>query len=1479
VADSLGKLFVDLLLRDDTFAKDLKAAQRNVADFGGAVTDLTDNIAGKFTLAVEAGAAAIAGMAAASAVLGADFEHQINKVAVLAGASVQPLADAAREFGKATSFSASEAASAMESLAQAGFGTADIIGGTSAALALAAASGSELADATKIVATTMSQFQLTAADSARISDVFTAALNTSQLNMEGLTLAMSYAGTVGASFGHSLEETSAAVAMFSNLGLEGSKAGTAFRMSMSMAANVSKEAERALAKYGLTAKDINPELHNFGEILQVVGEKGVTASDAMAIFGTEVGGNVAALAQQAVNANTEFSKSFDGILNTLQTSSGEAERTAAQMQVTVASAWEQATGSFEEILLSVYDTYSGPLRDLLVEVTEFLNDLGAAFQRNAGGLEAGLGGALDQLTTWLHDNRNDIIMAVVDFTDGIAQVASMLAGLVPYLDEIAVLMGAIWVVNQVASFASALGGAIDVVFGMQAALAALGVEITAMTGGLYLAVVAIGVIIAAVVSYIAVTNDATLAAERLTSAQTKQAALNDERFQAQIAHMEELLAVQRQAASAELDQIAAGKQVSKARKAELEQIVSLEAEQAALLVRQGKLIESSGELRTAASMVDEAMDTASTEKLASAYKGLRGEQAGLAKQAIALGEQLGLSAAQVSKATGVSTDDLEAMGYKAKALRAEFDEGNISAETYGLAIAKATGATDIATMEDAQIKFEALAGQIKDLDKAVLKFKGDAAIAQRSMVEETERAIGHTRDQSREVAEFSKTMKDAQRRAEEEAASQSERLREKETKDAAAHARVRLQTELDLTIAQRAELLDILAKDAEERKKYEAEVAAFHESMLAAMNDSSTEFSYGMSRELGEALNTFEFTAMRTRVTWRDVVEDAMDAIGNLPDTTRAATRSIAARFQQVGAAIRTAFDRNRSGGIEMTDLLVGAGELLKTGFMANLRALGAIGSAALRGIGHLLGLTKEQLDENGDGAVSLGEKLRGIGKIGAAAFGALSNAARSAFSSIAGMIGEITGFAFNLMDAVEEVAAVLEQTGREVPGAAAGRGGQQANVAGLGPSRTASAASGVVTGMVDEAVSMVRTFAEAAPALITALANELPRLVEAIAAYLPGALQAIIDSIPVLVESFVEQLPVLIDALIQALPPLIDSIIAAVPRIIAAVIEGVMDIVVAIVEALPTIVGNLLDMIPDVIEQLLDAIPVLIVKIVEAIPVLITTILTRLPEIITALIYGIVDAIPLIVLAVVEAIPQIIIAIVEAIPEIVMAVIGSIPYIITTIIGMIPDIIIALSRALPDLIPAIVLMIPTLVIEIIKALPAIISALVKGIVVELIFRFPEMVGELFKAIWNALGDLVTGFVDLIKKALGIGGGKNKDKEDGSAYSGIDYVPAPMRVKVHPGEAILPADRNAQRLRRETYPAGGGAHSWGASGAGAGGGAPAIELAVVAEGRLLEAVQVRASSLGRAPLLSRAMRRAGGVTVGFTRGKFSPWSL
>src|SRR5690606_22000833 len=68
-----------------------------------------------------------------------------------------------------------------------------------------------------------------ASEAARITDIFTAAVNNSNFSLESLMEGMSTAGTIGASYKLSVEETVALVAAMTDLNISASEAGNAMK--------------------------------------------------------------------------------------------------------------------------------------------------------------------------------------------------------------------------------------------------------------------------------------------------------------------------------------------------------------------------------------------------------------------------------------------------------------------------------------------------------------------------------------------------------------------------------------------------------------------------------------------------------------------------------------------------------------------------------------------------------------------------------------------------------------------------------------------------------------------------------------------------------------------------------------------------------------------------------------------------------------------------------------------------------------------------------------------------------------------------------------------------------------------------------------------------------------------------------------------------------------------------------------------------
>lgn len=200
-------------------------------------------------------AAAFGGVVAVTA----QFDKQMSEVGAVSGATAGELNElraAALEAGKATSFSATEAAKAQAELAKAGLDSSQILGGAlTGALDLAAAGTLDLAEAADIAAKTMNVFQLEGKDVGHIADVLAAAANKSATDVHEMGEALKMGGLASKAAGMSLEETVGTLAAFADRALNGSDAGTSLKTALMMLQAPTDKAAGLMEELGIQAYD------------------------------------------------------------------------------------------------------------------------------------------------------------------------------------------------------------------------------------------------------------------------------------------------------------------------------------------------------------------------------------------------------------------------------------------------------------------------------------------------------------------------------------------------------------------------------------------------------------------------------------------------------------------------------------------------------------------------------------------------------------------------------------------------------------------------------------------------------------------------------------------------------------------------------------------------------------------------------------------------------------------------------------------------------------------------------------------------------------------------------------------------------------------------------------------------------------------------------------------------------------------------
>ena len=305
---------------------------------------------------------AIGGMAAASVTVAANFEQQMSKVQAISGATAEDtdrLTESARQWGRDTKYSATEAGEAFEYMALAGWKTDDMLEGIGGILNLAAASAMDLGTASDIVTDYLTAFGLSAKDAGKFADEMAYAMSHSNTTTEALGEAYKNCAATAASMGYSVEETTAVLMTMANAGVKGGEAGTALNAIMTRLATDTKGCATELSKYGVEVYDAQGNMNSLSSIL--TGVRGVwnnltdeqQANLAKTIAGTNQFSALQTIMSGLSDEAIASGMSFSDYSEALQNCDGTASDMAATMQDNLLGRLTQLKSKLEDVGITI----------------------------------------------------------------------------------------------------------------------------------------------------------------------------------------------------------------------------------------------------------------------------------------------------------------------------------------------------------------------------------------------------------------------------------------------------------------------------------------------------------------------------------------------------------------------------------------------------------------------------------------------------------------------------------------------------------------------------------------------------------------------------------------------------------------------------------------------------------------------------------------------------------------------------------------------------------------------------------------------------------------------------------------------------------------------------------------------------------------------------------------------------------------------
>jgi len=329
---------------------------------------------GKGLAIAAAGFAAIAGATRTLAEFGSSMS-QVQAITNATATEMVKLTATAAKMGSTTEFSASQAAGGLRFLGMAGFSATESIAAMPAVLDLATSASMGLAEAADTASNIMSAFGIAATDASDVADVLAAAATSANTSVSQLGNAMAFVGPVASAMGVEMSDTAAAIGVLSDAGIQGSAAGTGLRRVLSSLANPTGAAAAALADLGVKLEDVNPATTSIVEIVDRLAASGISAADALTIFGDRGGPAILALTSQAGSLR-ELTESLSDV-------EGESARMATTMRDNLKGDMQSAMSAAEGLIIAMGEAgLTAVLRGIISVATDtirFITGLVDAF--------------------------------------------------------------------------------------------------------------------------------------------------------------------------------------------------------------------------------------------------------------------------------------------------------------------------------------------------------------------------------------------------------------------------------------------------------------------------------------------------------------------------------------------------------------------------------------------------------------------------------------------------------------------------------------------------------------------------------------------------------------------------------------------------------------------------------------------------------------------------------------------------------------------------------------------------------------------------------------------------------------------------------------------------------------------------------------------------------------------------------------------
>lgn len=405
---------------------------------GSGVMQLSKTI----TAATAAAAAAVGAIAVAAVNVGKEFETAMSQVQATmlldtgtaeGAAAMATLEEAARECGRTTAFSATEAAEALNYLALAGYNADEAATALPAVLKLAGAGAMDLARASDMVTDSMSALgiEATEANLNTFADQLAQTASKANTSVSQLGEAILTVGGTAKGLAGGTTELNTALGILADNGLKGAEGGTHLRNMILSLQSPTGDASKALQSLGVDVYDTQGNMRGLNDIFKDLqsGMEGMTAAQKDSIISTLFNKTDLTAANAMLSNCTDR---WDELSAAIENSAGACEDMYSIQLDNLDGDIKILKSGLSDLGISIYKDLNGPLREMTQLGTSMVEELSQAYSEGGmAGMVGAVGDCLSEAVNVIAGYAPQVVSMGVDlisnFVQGIADNAGQLA--------------------------------------------------------------------------------------------------------------------------------------------------------------------------------------------------------------------------------------------------------------------------------------------------------------------------------------------------------------------------------------------------------------------------------------------------------------------------------------------------------------------------------------------------------------------------------------------------------------------------------------------------------------------------------------------------------------------------------------------------------------------------------------------------------------------------------------------------------------------------------------------------------------------------------------------------------------------------------------------------------------------------------------------------------------------------------------------